>query len=217
MKKTLYPLSSVEFNQEIPGINGTLLSESFIITFKNGEFITKENTTLSHLYFIIEGRAKVVTTQTNGKRLILQFLTHGDMIGDLTVIKAEKEIKDVISMGDTICLGIPISKTKESLLTNNDFLRYLSQYIGKKLLLRMEHFKEQQTQEVKVRLAKLLIEIAIHEEYHEKHTEIAEYLGISYRHYMHTIKFFKEEGFIKKVDKQYIIIPSKLKKFITES
>ena len=63
---------------------------------------------LTYLFIILEGRAKVIATQDNSKRIILQFLRTEDLIGDLTIIEAEETIKDVISMGDTVCLGIPI-------------------------------------------------------------------------------------------------------------
>ncbi|MFC6348189.1 cyclic nucleotide-binding domain-containing protein [Vagococcus carniphilus] len=214
MKKIMYPLSSTQFTQEIPGIDADLLAKSLVMTFKNGEFITKELTELRYLYFIMEGRAKVVTTQSNGKKLILQFLSTDDMIGDLTVIKAEEEIKDVIAMGETTCLAVPIQTIEMQLMTNNEFLRFLSQYIGIKLLLRMDHFKEQQTLEAKMRLAKLLLEITVDGEYHEKHTEIAEYLGVSYRHYMHTFKQLKEEGYIYKKENRYYIQTDSLEKLI---
>ncbi|MEG0254607.1 MAG: cyclic nucleotide-binding domain-containing protein [Vagococcus sp.] len=214
MEKVIYPLSHLQFNQQIPGVTLEILNHSHILTFDNGEFITKEGGHLNHLYFIIKGRAKVVATQDNGKRIILQFLAVDDLIGDLTVIQAEDEIKDVIAMGKTICLGIPIKIVEEMLITNNDFLFYLSHYIGTKLLLRMDHFKEQQTQEVKVRLAKLLIEIAVNDEYHEKHTEIAEYLGVSYRHFMHTFKQLKDEGMVEKKSNHYMINQEKIKTFL---
>ena len=80
----------------------------------------------------------------------------------------------------------------------------------------MNHFKEQQTQELKVRLAKLLLEVSINNDYHEKHTEIAEYLGVSYRHFMHTFKYFKEGDLVTKNKKGYIINPKRLKSLINE-
>lgn len=216
MKKTMYSASKWKLEKNIPGITKDILKESFVFNFKNGEFITKEMDELTYLFIILEGRAKVIATQDNGKRIILQFLRTEDLIGDLTIIEAEETIKDVISMGDTVCLGIPIDIIRNHVLTEPDFLLFLSRYIGKKLLLRMNHFKEQQTQELKVRLAKLLLEVSTNNEYHEKHTEIAEYLGVSYRHFMHTFKYFKEEALVTKNKKGYIINPKMLKSLINE-
>lgn len=214
MEKIMYPASKILFTDDIPGIDKKILDTSFIFHFKNGEFIAKEMTNLNYLYFIIEGRAKIVTTQENGKRLILQFLHSTDLIGDLTIVHAEEYTKDVVSVGNTICLGIPIQVVNEKLLNQNDFLFYLANYIGKKLQLRVNHFKEQQTQELKIRLAKLFLEISVDGIYHEKHTEISEYLGVSYRHFMHTFKFFKEGEYIKKEQNYYLINEEKLQNFL---
>lgn len=214
MKKIKYQIAEEEFHSNIPGFQSTLLNQSFVFYFKNGEFITEELAELNYLYVIIKGRAKVVTTQENGRRIILQFLSHEDLVGDLTIIKAEEDIKDVISMGETICLGVPIEIVTKELMPNNDFLLFLSQYIGKKLILRMNHFKEQQTQELKIRLAKLFLEISSDSIYQEKHIEIAEYLGVSYRHFLHTFKFFKDEKMVLKKGQHYEIDKSALENFI---
>lgn len=216
MKKTMYCASKWKLEQNVPGITENILNQSFIFTFKNGEFITKEMDELAFLFIILKGRAKVIATQANGKRIILQFLRTDDLIGDLTIIEVEETVKDVISMGETICLGIPIETIKKRVITEPDFLLFLSKYIGNKLLIRMNHFKEQQTQELKIRLAKLLLEVSINNEYHEKHTEISEYLGVSYRHFMHTFKYFKDESLVTKNKQSYIINPEKLESLINK-
>lgn len=214
MKKTSYLVANYSLKQSIPGINSKILNQSSIFVFNNRDFITKEMNELAFLFIILEGRAKVVTTQENGKRLILQFLNPNDLIGELTIIGVEKTIKDVIAMGEVICLGIPLTLVKDQLLINNEFLLFLSQHVGKKLLVRMAHVKEQQTQELKIRLAKLLLEISVDGIYHEKHTEIAEYLGVSYRHFMHTFKFFKEQRLIEKTALGYAINEKVIREFI---
>ena len=214
MKKTNYLIANHSLSHPIPGVDSTILNQSSIFSFKNREFITKEMTDLAYLFIILDGRAKVVTTQENGKRLILQFLNPDDLIGELTIIDVEEHIKDVIAMGEVTCLGIPLTLVKEQLLTNNEFLLFLSQHIGNKLLIRMAHIKEQQTQELKIRLAKLLLEVSVDGIYHEKHTEIAEYLGVSYRHFMHTFKFFKEQQLIEKTVLGYAIKEEALKEFL---
>ena len=41
--------------------------------------------------------------------------------------------------------------------------------------------------------------------YKEKHTETAEFLGVSYRHLLHTFKGFYSEGLLVKEGKKYRI------------
>ncbi|MBO0476904.1 cyclic nucleotide-binding domain-containing protein [Vagococcus sp. DIV0080] len=217
MEKRIFNPSTDSFPFHIPGVNQAVLTESSLFYFKNREFITKEMTELNYLFIIIKGRAKVIANQENGKRIILQFLKEADLIGDLSIIDIEDETKDVVSTGETICLGIPLTVVNEALLQDNSFLLFLSQTIGKKLLARMNHFREQQTQEVKIRLAKLLMTISSDNMYQEKHTEIAEYLGVSYRHYMHTFKYFKDLEILQKKGTAFQVNLEKLQLYLDSS
>ena len=88
MKKTMDSTSKWKLKKNIPGVTKDILKESFVFNFINGEFITKEMDELTYLFIILEGRAKVIATQDNGKRIILQFLITDDLIGDLTIIEA---------------------------------------------------------------------------------------------------------------------------------
>ena len=42
--------------------------------------------------------------------------------------------------------------------------------------------------------------------YKEKHTEVSEYLGVSYRHLLHVLAQFCKENLIKKHERGYIIL-----------
>ena len=79
-------------------------------------------------------------------------------------------------------------------------MQQLSHYLGKKSApTGWTDFTTNQTYELSYRLAELLLVAANHEDvYKEKHTEIAEYLGVSYRHLIYTFKQFRERGFIQK-------------------
>lgn len=73
-----------------------------------------------------------------------------------------------------------------------DFVKMISQFIGDKLIRRMEHFSINQTYQLNYRLALLLLEVAVAGIYQEKLTETAEYLGVSYRHLTYTLKHSKK-------------------------
>ena len=61
---------------------------------------------------------------------IVQFLTTGDLIGDLTLVQAETIPKDVIALGETCCLAIPLAYA-ETVLKQGAFMQQLSHYLGK--------------------------------------------------------------------------------------
>ncbi|MCP1226586.1 cyclic nucleotide-binding domain-containing protein [Sebaldella sp. S0638] len=192
------------------------LNNSYIIEFANNEFIQEEDRSVNFLYFIIQGKAKILKNQANGKRMILQFLKEEDFIGDLTVIGAEKVTKDVLSIGNTVCLATPVNYVIEILMEDRFFLKKISRYIGEKLLSRMDFFVDNQTYELKYRLAEVMLTVSINNVYKENHLQIAEYLGVSYRHLLHTMKKFKDEKKMYKEGSKYIIDREKLELLVNE-
>ena len=218
MKKTAYPVS--EYKHLIHPdhfFTEKVLAQSWIIEFNHNEFIHRETESLYYLFYILEGKAKILKNQPNGKRMILQFLEERDFIGDLTLVDAEETTKDVIAIGKTICLALPIDYAKNEWMNELEFVKMLSRYIGQKLMKRMEHFTTNQTFELKYRLAELLLAVSIDDLYKEKHTEIAEYLGVSYRHLLYTLKKFKDDGLIEKQGTAYLIHRKKLQRLLKEA
>lgn len=190
------------------------MDNSYIIEFSNNEFIQHEDCNLYFLYFIIQGKAKILKNQANGKRMILQFLKEKDFIGDLTIVGAEKSAKDVLSIGNTVCLATPVDYVSKILMEDRFFLKIISKYIGEKLLTRMDSFVDNQTYELKYRLAEVMLTASINNVYKENHSQISEYLGVSYRHLMYTIKKFKDEKKIYKNGSEYILDREKLENLI---
>ncbi|NRD92337.1 transcriptional regulator YeiL [Enterococcus faecalis] len=216
MLKTAYQRSpKQELAKNTPFFNETDLKHSFIIDFENQEFIHHQAEPLNYLFYLIKGKAKILKTERNGRQSIVQFLTAGDLIGDLTLVQAETITKDVIALGETCCLAVPLAYAETVLKNKVLFLQQLSHYLGKKMLQRVDHFTTNQTYELSYRLAELLLVAANHEDvYKEKHTEIAEYLGVSYRHLIYTFKQFRERGFIQKQGTAYHINRLALHSFV---
>ena len=130
-------LNTADFESIKRYFSKQMLDVAKIREYKNNEYITQATKPLDHLFFLLQGRAKIYLTHENGKKNLLQFLSIGDFIGDLTVVGAEKVSKDVLAIGKTVCLAIPIKEIQKS---EGIFFKKLAQYIGEKLLMRMEHF-----------------------------------------------------------------------------
>lgn len=197
-----------------PFLTEKILQQSFFTEYQRNEKIVSQSMQLDYLFIILTGKARIIQQEPNGKNLILQFLEAGDFIGELTLVKAEETPKDVIAIGNIRCLAIPLRVVENSLMNTAEFPRYIARYIGEKLLLRMEHFSNAQTFELKYRLAALLLEVAENNQYSENNTQIADYLGVSYRHLTHTFKFLRENGYIGKNKTGYKIVPEKLQELI---
>lgn len=193
---------------------GDLLKHSIVRTYDRNEPLLHQGATVSHLLILLAGKARIVQQEPNGKTLILQFLEPGNLIGELTLVQAEEEAKDVVAIDTVRCLAIPMPEVEKMLRTDPAFSAWIAKYIGEKLLLRMTHFSNAQTFELKYRLAALLIEVSVNGQYCEKNTQIADYLGVSYRHLTHTFKYLREEGYIEKNKRGYRIDVEKLRALV---
>lgn len=201
---------------EAPFLIEEMLQQSSFIDYERNEKIVSQAAKLDYLFILLSGKARIIQQEPNGKNLILQFLEAGDFIGELTLVKAEEAPKDVIAIGSVRCLAIPMKVVEELLMKDAEFSTFIAQYIGKKLLLRMEHFSNAQTFELKYRLAALLLEVSVNNQYSENNTQIADYLGVSYRHLTHTFKYLRENGYIERNNTGYEIVPEKLQKLIQQ-
>ena len=177
--------------------------------FGRGEFIFKEGSIPEYLYLIIEGKAKLYITHENGKVSLLNFIEAPSFVGELELLKAEKYSIGVQTSTKVICLAVPIQTCKNHLLEDPVFLRHLSLFLSKKTHLLS--FKSVQTQiyPLENRLASFILLSAEDDFYKEKHTEVSEYLGVSYRHLLHVLSQFCKAGLIKKYERGYLISDKK--------
>lgn len=173
--------------------------------YEADESIISSNHELKTLHFLISGTAKITLIHENGKRSIVHFVESEEFIGELTLIGIEKEHKDVIALTKCVCLSVSISKHKEELLKDADFLLMLSQYIGSKMLKRTWFSTKLQNYEFRNILAAYILMTECDGLYKEKHTETSEFLGVSYRHLLHTLKEFREQGLVTKYKNAYTI------------
>ncbi len=208
MKKYLLRELDSDLKSEIEGYNdvfGNLKSEIEVEVFDAKENIVHFNRTIRKLRYLIKGKAKITMVHEDGKQSIVHFVKPKEYIGELTFLGIEKQPKNVIAICECICLAIPLEQAKESLVNDVNFILQLSRYIGSKLLNRTWFNTKNQNYELKNRLAAYILMSENNGIYQERHTETAEFLGVSYRHLLFTLKSFVEEGLLEKRKKGYKI------------
>lgn len=183
-----------------------VLPQAIICKFSSNEYIVRFDEDIQYLFFLLDGRAKIYIVHENGKRALIQFLKKEDFIGELSLIEVEKNLKDIVAINDCTCLAIPLASAREHLLNDKLFLYNLSRYLGDKLLKRTDHYTAMQDYEFKNRLARYILQIENDGFFQEKHTETAEYVGVSYRHLLYTLNQFHEEGLLEKRGRKYFIL-----------
>lgn len=199
--------SSAELWQPFQQLFSTSLPEiAHLEVFQPAEKIIQIDQGTETLYILLKGKAKIYMIHEDGKQSIIQFIQRGELIGELSLLGVEEHTKDVVAQEMCTCLAIPLTKQRENLLNDLHFSQQLNVYLAKKLLSRTERFSEGLNYPLLNRLAAFILYTENDGEYREKHTEVAEYLSVSYRHLIHTFQQLVEMELIVKDKPTYHII-----------
>ncbi|OZG39264.1 cyclic nucleotide-binding protein [Streptococcus agalactiae] len=190
-------------------LNKEIIEQSNHLIFPHNSPIIRSNEQLDYLYYIVQGRAKIYQYTESGKEIFIHFISKNDWIGELTFLGIEEETKNVISIGETTVIAIPKEIVVKQLLLDSTFLLEMNRFVARKLLDRTQNFVKNQSYDLKYRLATLMIDMSHDDIYSEKHTNIVDYLGVSYCHLLQTIHNFQKQGHIKKAGRSSYRIDSK--------
>ncbi|MGI8385883.1 transcriptional regulator YeiL [Robertmurraya sp. P23] len=177
-----------------------------VCQFERVEFIFKEGSYPEYLYYLVEGKAKLYVTHENGKVSLINFLQAPTFMGEIELLNEERISKAIQTVTKVTCLAIPIQACKEKLLTDATFLRHLCIFLSQKATTISAKYTENQVYPLINRLAAFILVSADHDFYKEKHTEVCEYLGVSYRHLLHVFAKLCEEGMMKKHARGFLIL-----------
>ena len=177
-----------------------------VFQFEKGDFIIQEGSAPEYLFYMVEGKAKLYVSHKNGKVSLINFLTPPIFMGEIELLNEEKYSKSIQTSSKCICLGIAIEKCKEKLLADAHFLKYLCIFLSNKSTAHSTKYTKHQAYPLENKLAEFIL-LSSHEDiYREKHTEISDYFGVSYRHLLHTFAQLSEAGMIEKIKMSYKIL-----------
>lgn len=200
------------FNNNIPSIifeNGTKR------TFIKDSSIYKINRSVTHCYFILSGTIKIYIDHKNGRRSILDFVGSNGWLGELSLFCNESDIKENKVLQDVECWEFDMDELRKICKENAIVSFYFASYIANKLLARSYRMSENLNYSLDIRLASFVLQYQQNGIYNIPHTDVSEYMNVSYRHVLHVIKQFCELGIlIKEKGKGYTISDmEKLKQF----
>ncbi|MCZ8534591.1 transcriptional regulator YeiL [Psychrobacillus psychrodurans] len=176
-----------------------------VFEFDKGEFIIQEGAEPEYLFYMVEGKAKLYVTHKNGKVSLINFLTPPIFMGEIELLNEEKYSKSIQTSSKSICIGIAIEKCKEKLLADAHFLKYLCIFLSNKSTVHSAKYTKHQAYPLENKLAEFILLSSHHNIYKEKHTEISDYFGVSYRHLLHTFAQLADAGIIEKIKMGYKI------------
>jgi len=170
--------------------------------FKKGERLCEERKTPEYLYFIVEGRVKLSLIHQDGNVTLVQYYEAGDILGELELLGMRQQSQDIEAVDHVVCLALPFEQCQDALLQDARFLQNLCQLIAIKMQRSVNKLVGIQTFPLEHRLASYFLqkedEVGCGQWMHVKLTDLAQYLGASYRHLSRVIRDFDEAGWIEK-------------------
>lgn len=171
-------------------------------SFKKGELVCAERKMPDHLYFILQGKVKLSLIHQDGNVTLVQYYEPGDILGELELLGMRQQSQAIQAVTDVICLALPFEQCKETMLSDPKFLQNLCRLIAGKMQRSVNKLVDTQTYPLENRLAAYFLakedEVGYGQWMHVKLTDLAQYLGASYRHLSRVIKDFADAGWIEK-------------------
>ena len=115
------------------------------------------------------------------------------------------EPRAVQAIEECWCLALPMKHYRPLLLNDTLFLRKLCVTLSHKNYRNIVSLTQNQSFPLVNRLAAFILLSQEGDLYHEKHTQAAEYLGVSYRHLLYVLAQFINDGLLIKSKKGYLI------------
>lgn len=185
-----------------------------LFLFKKNEHICKDGEPIKYLFFLVQGKAKVYTSLSNGKALLLCFYDKFKILGDLEVFKHQSASTNSQVIEDTYCIGISLENVREYLLNDSKFLSFICISLGDKLYKCSKNSSINLLYPLENRLASYILATGEKVSYGEDSTiefnvnltEVSELLGASYRHLLRTLKILCSKELLTKQNNNYYVI-----------
>jgi CRP-like cAMP-binding protein len=177
-----------------------------LFQFDLSEHIMKEDSLVDYIFYMVKGKAKLYLTHSNGKISLIDFYKAPCFFGELELINVRTKAMAVQTITQCDCLALSIAQCKELLLNDAVFLKKLCIFLGTKSVINTAASTRSQAFPLQNRLASFILLTSQNSVYAEKHTEVAEYLGVSYRHLLYVLADFVKNGVLQKNSFGYRII-----------
>lgn len=186
--------------------------EQFTIRhFEKGESICEIEQPIDALYFFVEGRARVFLPVESGRQLLLCFYEPLQLFGDLEIFEPNPLATTTVqAVTPCVCLRLKRDFVINDLATDPVFLRHLSLSLGRKLGRVIRNSALNLLHPLESRVASYILATATAEDdqplvFSGNLSQIADFLGTSFRHLHRTLQTFCEQGILVKMKTTYTI------------
>ena len=182
--------------------------ELYTYTYEPKEYVCQAGQEIPYLLFICDGQAKVFYDSDDGKRILYSFYERGGILGDLEFFLSNSlPAKNTVqAMTKLTCIGFPIEKNKSILMKRPKFIYHLGHSMAWKMELGSRNGSNNLLYPLETRLCSYINTTCQTPYFTEQLTDVADFLGTSYRHLLRALQSLIAEGILEKKNHQYIII-----------
>ena len=176
--------------------------------FEKGEQLFTQGEQPNTLSFLIEGRLKIFTSSTEGKKLIVAFTQPFSMLGDIEFVQKKPYLHTVEAITDGALLQISTEYVEQYGMKHMPFVQFLLDTITGKFYANAYAQTFNLLHSVDVRFASYLLSITTEDQYVSIHhiRDVADLIGTSYRHLNRIIAQLCEAGYIERSERTIRIL-----------
>lgn len=190
------------------GLDEIDLSGLYLMTYARSEYLCRDGVPLEYLLIVVNGSAKVTVTGGNGKTLLIRLYSGQGIIGELEFMLGREFTRDVQATSPVACIGIPVNVYRGYLRSSAPFLNYMGASLAQKLHRQTSNSSLNILVPVKTRLCAFILLTNVAGEFSENLAEVADLLGVSYRHLLRVLRQLCDEGMLAKSGRAYKIVDS---------
>ncbi len=181
-------------------------SSALLMRFERCEWMLLAEQEIGYLYIMLSGKAKVCMSDESGRNLLLCYYVSEGIMGDVELMMGRNEaISSVQAVSSVTCIALPLGVYAKALLNHLPFVLRLACGLANKLHTSVSSTTEIILRPFEARLCAYVAQSAQNGVFSERLIDVAEQLGVSYRHLLRSLKSLCEEGILEKQKDGYHI------------
>ena len=182
-------------------------SAAVLLRYERCEWMLLSEQEIPYLYILVSGKLKVCMSDESGRNLLLCYYVSEGIMGDIELMMGRHEaISSVQAVSPVVCIGLPLHVYAEKMLSNLPFVLRLAKGLSLKLHASVANTTEIILRPFEARLSLYVLQSAQSGVFSERLIDIAEQLGVSYRHLLRSLKTLCEAGLLEKLPNGYHIL-----------
>ncbi|MCL6220332.1 Crp/Fnr family transcriptional regulator [Zunongwangia pacifica] len=162
-----------------------------LVSFESNEILMEQDQIVRNVYLIKSGICKVYFEEENGKEYILEFLSTGEILGELEIIRDETCLCSVKSIIKVEAFKIPKNYFLKLLNGNLSLNKMIIHSFAERIINTSKKASHQKLYSIEYSLTKIM-EMQKKNDFEISKSDLSAYLGISIRSLNRSLKSLKE-------------------------